>query len=134
MKNAINMKNYRAKINEKNSEKEKILDSEILTSETFISNPFLSAFYALIVTIANKPEIVLRSKNLVKNLVTIFAQICSIDNVAIYYKKKRLISVFMKILKELSKNAENEDSLLTIFKLLNWLFAKLGNLPTIKKP
>ena len=108
------------------------MDSEILTSETFISNPFLSAFYALIVTIANKPEIVLRSKNLVKNLVTIFAQICSIDNVAIYYKKKRLISVFMKILKELSKNAENEDSLLTIFKLLNWLFAKLGNKRSMK--
>jgi hypothetical protein len=95
--------------------------------DTFISNQFLSAFYALIVTIANKPEIILKSKNLLKNLMTIFVQICDIDNVGIYYKKKRLISVFVKILKELMKSPESEDSLLIICKLLNWLFAKIGN-------
>lgn len=111
--------------NEKKGKKE-VKDSEIISNDCFISNPFLSAFYALIVTIANKPEIIIKSRNLLKNVITILTQICEIDNIAIYFKKKRLICVFMKILKELSKTGEAEDSLLQITKLLIRLFSKFG--------
>jgi len=113
-------------IKSEKKEKKDNLDSEIISKDCFISNPFLSAFYALSVTIANKPEIIIKSKNLLKNVLTILAQICDIDNISIYYKKKRLVTVFIKILKELSKTSETEDSLLQITKLLMWLFSKLG--------
>ena len=100
--------------------------SEILSIECIITNPFLSAFYALIVTIANKPEIIIKSKNLLKSIITVLSQICEIENIAIYYKKKRLISVFCKILKELKNSKEALESLVYLSKLFMYLFAKIG--------
>lgn len=113
------------KVNEKKEKFERD-SSEIISKDCFITNPFMSALYALIVTIANKPEIIVKSRSLLKNVLTILTQICDIDNIAIYYKKKRLISVFIKILKELFKSPEAEESLLHITKLLSWLFSKIG--------
>lgn len=106
--------------------KEKKNYEEILSNDSILTNQFLSAFYALIVTIANKPEIIIKSKNLLKSVITVMSQICEIDNIAIYYKKKRLISVFCKILKELKNAKEAHDSLITIAKLLMNLFSKIG--------
>lgn len=110
-----------------NDKKEKDKSSsETLSPDCIITNPFLSAFYALIVTIGNKPEIIIKSKNLLKSIITVMSQICTIDNVAIYLKKKRLISVFCKILKELKGSSESQDSLPQISKLFMHLFAKIG--------
>jgi len=48
------------------------------------------------------------------------------DNIAIYYKKKRLIKVFIKILKELKKAKEGQDSLIVLSNTFMFLFAKIG--------
>ena len=111
-------------VNDK-KEKEKKLE-EIISKDSFITNPFLSSFYALLVTISNKPEIIIKSKNLLKAIITVMSQICHIDNIAIYIKKKRLISVFSKILKELKNSQESNDTIIPITKLLMHLFAKIG--------
>jgi hypothetical protein len=114
-----------------NDKKEKVeKNEEMLTKDAIITNGFLSAFYALIVTIANKPEIITKSKNLLRSIITVLTQICGIDNVAIYYKKKRLISVFGKILKELKRNKDSQESLIHASKLFMSLFAKVG----LKRP
>jgi hypothetical protein len=109
-----------------NDKKEKSNYNEILSKDSFITNPFLSAFYALVVTISNKPEIIIKSKNLLKSIITVLSQICEIDNIAIYYKKKRLLSVFSKILKELKNAPEAHDSLILLSKLFMYLLAKVG--------
>jgi hypothetical protein len=108
----------------KNDKKDK--NKEILSQNGFISNPFLASLYSLILTIANKPEIILKSKSLLRNILNIISQITDIDNIAIYYKKKRLISVFYKILKELKNSKEHEDSLVQILKLVMYIFSKIG--------
>ena len=77
-------------------------------------------------TISNKPEIIIKSKNLLKSIITVMAQICEIDNIAIYYKKKRLLSVFSKILKELKNAPEAHDSLMFLSRLFMYLLAKVG--------
>jgi hypothetical protein len=118
----LQLETYEQLLNSEKKEKTK----EILTSDGFISNPFLAAFYALILTISNKPEIILKSRNLLRSILTVLSQICEIDNIAIYYKKKRLISVFMKIIKELKNSKENHDSLLQVTKLVMHIFAKIG--------
>jgi hypothetical protein len=109
----------------KNDKKDKT-NKEILTPDCFISNPFLAAFYALILTISNKPEIILKSRNLLRSILTVLSQICEIDNIAIYYKKKRLISVFMKIIKELKNSKDSQESLLQASKLVMHILAKVG--------
>ncbi len=86
----------------------------------------MSAFYALIVTISNKTEIIIKSKHLLKSIIGVLTQICEIDNIAIYYKKKRMISVFSKILKELMNSPEAQESLLQLCKIFLNLFAKIG--------
>jgi hypothetical protein len=110
-----------------NVNKDKKNYEEFLETDSILTNSFISAFYALIVTISNKPDIVIKSKNLVRSVLTIMTQICEIDNVAIYYKKKRIISNFIKILKELKNNVETVDSLISTTKLLMNIFAKMGN-------
>ena len=127
----LQLETYEQLLNSDKKEKQNY--EEIISKESIITNPFLSAFYALIVTIANKPEIIIKSKNLLKSIITVLTQICEIDNIAIYYKKKRLISVFIKILKELKASSESNiqpDSLINITKLLMYLFAKIG----LKRP
>jgi hypothetical protein len=116
----------------KNAKKEKKNYEEILSPESFLTNQFLSAFFALVATISNKPEIILKSKNLLRSVLTVMTQICGIDNVAVYYKKKRLISNFSKILKELKLSYKqdsnsSQDSFVAVSKLLMILFAKIGN-------
>lgn len=61
-----------------------------------------------------------------RSIITVLSQICEIENIAIYYKKKRLISVFCKILKELKNSQESQDSLLQLSRLLMYVFAKIG--------
>ena len=112
-----------------NEHKETLNKEETLSKDSIITNPFLSAIYSLIVTISNKPEIIQKSKNLLKILSIISAQIVEIDNIAIYYKKRRLITVYNTILKELKKtNIDDnvESSLLIISKILMNLFSKIG--------
>ena len=115
-----------------NEQKETLNKEETLSKDSIITNPFLSAIYSLIVTISNKPEIIQKSKNLLKILSIISAQIIEIDNIAIYYKKRRLISVYNTILKELKKSNDEsiESSLLVISKILMNLFSKIG----LKRP
>lgn len=105
-----------------------IKSDDFVSEKSIISNQFLSAFYALIVTISNKPEIIIKSKNLLKSVVVVLSQIADIDNIAIYYKKKRLINVFGKILNELAKSDQSEviESLMVISKLYLYIFAKIG--------
>lgn len=65
---------------DKDKEKEKAKMVEILRDDSIISNQFLSTFYALIVTISNKPAIIAKSKNLLRSTASVFSQICEIGN------------------------------------------------------
>ena len=95
---------------EKNEEDDNEEKEKVQIDDTILTNQFLNAFYALIVTISNKPEVIIKSKNLVRSCISVFAQLSNIKNVVIFIKKKRLISVFHKIIKELYKNKDsNED-------------------------
>ncbi len=49
-----------------------------------------------------------------------------LDNIAIYYKKKRLIKIFIKILKELKASKEGQESFIVLSKTFMYLFAKIG--------
>ena len=68
---------------------EELSKEETLSKDSILTNPFLSALYSLIVTISNKTEIILKSKHLLKILTTLSAQIVEIDNVGLYFKKRR---------------------------------------------
>ncbi len=59
-------------------EKDKAKMVEILKEDSIITNQFLSTFYALIVTISNKPAIIAKSKNLLRSTASVFSQICEI--------------------------------------------------------
>ncbi len=61
-------------------EKDKAKMVEILKEDSIITNQFLSTFYALIVTISNKPAIIAKSKNLLRSTASVFSQICEIGN------------------------------------------------------
>ena len=100
----------------------------ILSEKGVITNQFLSAFYALIVTISNKVEIIVKSKSLLKTISIVLSQICEIDSIALYYKKKRLISVFSKILKEMMNNYSEDmkESLYNVSSSFLYVFAKIG--------
>lgn len=117
-----------AEIKDEDDNKEENNKEIIISENSFISNQFLSAFYALIVTISNKPEIIIKSKNLLKSVANVMCQICLIENIAIYYKKKRLLSVFAKIVKELNGINTNEikESLQVISSNFLYLFSKIG--------
>lgn len=117
-----------ADIKEDDEDKEENNKELIISENSFISNQFLSAFYALIVTISNKPEIIVKSKNLLKSVANVMCQICLIENIAIYFKKKRLLSVFAKIVKELNSINTNEikESLQVISSNFLYLFSKIG--------
>jgi len=52
--------------------------NDILSQDSIITNQFLSTFYALIITIANKPTIIIKSKNLLKSIINVLSQICEI--------------------------------------------------------
>ena len=64
--------------NDDEKEKEKSKMVEILKDNSIITNQFLSTFYALILTISNKPAIIAKSKNLLKSIANVFCQICEI--------------------------------------------------------
>lgn len=87
-----------------NNQNKEISSSNIMSEHSFISNQFLYAFYALITTLSNKLNVLVKSKNLLKSIITVISQLCEIDNTVIFYKKKRLISVFDKIIKDLSNH------------------------------
>lgn len=99
---------------------------ESVASDSVLTEQFLSTFNGLIMTIANKPSIIVKSKNLLRSTVCVLSQICEIDNVAIFYKKKRLLKVFTKILKDLKKIPEAFESLIIHAKLFLHIFAKVG--------
>lgn len=101
---------------------------ETLSKDSILTNPFLSSLYSLIVTVSNKTDIILKSKHLLKVLTTLSAQIVEIDNVALYFKKRRLISVYNTIIKELKKSTDEsvQGSLIQIVKLSMYIFAKIG--------
>ena len=107
---------------------EELSKEETLSKDSILTNPFLSALYSLIVTISNKTEIILKSKHLLKILTTLSAQIVEIDNVGLYFKKRRLISVFNTIIKELKKSTDENvhSSLIQITKLTMFIFSKIG--------
>lgn len=89
------------KTSQHNKDKEKTMIDDYLNKETVLTYQFLSALYVLIVSISNKPEILYKSKVLLSIISKLLYQICQIDNIVLYYKKKRLTSVFIKILNEL---------------------------------
>ena len=66
------------KVDEKEKDKEKSKMVEILKDDSIITNQFLSTFYALIITISNKPAIITKSKNLLRSIANVFSQICDI--------------------------------------------------------
>ena len=104
---------------------ETLSKEETLSKDSILTNHFLAAIYSLIVTISNKPEIIIKSKNLLRILTQISAQIAEIDNVAIFFKKRRLISVYNTIIKELKKSPE-PSNLIQITKLSMYIFSKIG--------
>jgi len=52
--------------------------NDILTNDCIITNQFLSTFYALVITVASKPTIIIKSKNLVNSIINVLSQICDI--------------------------------------------------------
>ena len=111
-----------------NEKKEELNKEETLTENSILSNVFLASIYSLIVTITNKPELILKNKNLLRHITMISVQIVEIDNVAIYYKKRRLISNYNTIIKEMRKSTDESmrPYLLLISKLIMLLFSKIG--------
>ena len=106
---------------------EKIKEEEYLKKDSLITNSFLSSFYYLITAMSNKQEIVVKSKNLLRSVLTVMTQICEIDKIAIYFKKKRIISIFIKILKILrSIQKDNEEYFIQVAKIAMSFFAKIG--------
>lgn len=101
---------------------------ENLSKDSILTNAFLSSIYSLIITLSNKTEIILKSKHLLKALTTISAQIVEIDNVGLYFKKRRLIKVYSTIIKELKKSADEnvQGNLVQIVKLSMYIFSKIG--------
>jgi hypothetical protein len=110
------------------SEKEeKSKNEEILSKDSIITNIFLSSFYSLIATIANKSEVIFKSKNLLRAVVTVLTQICLIDKIAIYFKKKRILSLIAKIIKILHPPNKDSDHIsIEIAKVSICLFSKIG--------
>lgn len=113
---------------EQETEEDDTNKENILSEKGVITNQFLSAFYALIVTISNKVEIIVKSKSLLKTISIVLSQICEIDSIALYYKKKRLISIFSKILKEMVNNYSEDmkESLFNVSSSFLYVFAKIG--------
>jgi hypothetical protein len=110
-----------------NGKEEKIKDEEYLAKDSLITNSFLTSFYSLIIAMSNKQEIVVKSKNLLRSVLTVMTQICEIDKIAIYFKKKRIISIFIKILKILrSIQKDNEEYFIQVAKIAMCFFAKIG--------
>ena len=110
------------------SEKEEISkNEEILTKDSIITNSFLTSFYSLIATIANKSEVILKSKILIRSVLTVLTQICQIDKIAIYFKKKRILSIITKIIKILYQPNKDSDNLsIEIAKISISFFSKIG--------
>lgn len=114
-------------IEKKKISKENI--DKISMENTILTSQFLNTFYALAITISNKPDIILKSRYLVRTCISVFSQIADIENVVIYIKKKRLISIFFKIIKELNKNKDSTDHKEQFnknLKIFLCLFAKIG--------
>ena len=111
-----------------NEKKEELNKEETLSEDSILSNVFLASMYSLIVTITNKPELILKSKNLLRYVTMLSSQIVEIDNVAIYYKKRRLISCYSTIIKEMRKSQDDsmKSYLILNTKLIMLLFSKIA--------
>ena len=111
-----------------NEKKEELNKEENLSEDSILSNVFLASMYSLIVTITNKPELILKSKNLLRYVTMLSSQIVEIDNVAIYYKKRRLISSYSTIIKEMRKSQDDSmrPYLILTTKLIMLLFSKIA--------
>ena len=111
-----------------NEKKEELNKEENLSEDSILSNVFLASIYSLIVTITNKPELILKSKNLLRYVTMISSQIVEIDNVAIYFKKRRLISSYSTIIKEMRKSQDDlmRPYLILTTKLIMLLFSKIA--------
>ena len=116
------------KIKENENKQEELIGENYLSSNSIITYQFLNMIYSLIATISNKPDIIIKSKNLVKIILIISSQIIEIDFISYYFKRKRLISAFLNILKIVMKSnpEKNQESFIIVIKILMKIFSKLG--------
>ena len=114
------------KLQEEQEEVQKDIYTNALEKNEFLTPEFLSALNALILTVSNKPEAVVKSKTLLKSILRIVSQVAEIDNIAVFYKKKRHLKLFTKIIKDLNKMPEAKATLDGVLPLICFIFAKIG--------
>lgn len=116
------------KIKENENKQDELIGENYLSNNSIITYQFLNMIYSITATISNKPDIIIKSRNLVKIILIISSQIVEIDFIANYFKHKRLISALVNILKVLLKSSseKTKESLIVVTRIEMKIFSKIG--------